>query len=136
MRIIAFGSKPITKRLIYALAGSDFEIINSADVFNAVDLLQESSFDLVVVDSSAEGAEVTCRRIREVGSVPIVLMIGEEQPDWKEMQPLAVDGYIPDGVNGVELAARLKAVLRRFRSANELKNEPGAGAPGKILTES
>ena len=136
MRIIAFGSKPITKRLISALAGSDFELVNPSEMFEVVTLLKQDNFDLVVVDGLAREVEVTCRRIREVGSVPIVLMIEEGQPDWKEMRPLAVDGYIPDGVNGVELAARLRAVLRRFLSVNELKNEAGAGAPGKILTES
>ena len=136
MRIVAIGTKLTTSRLISALAGSDFEFVYPTTLFDVETLLKQDKFDLVVMDNSTKGIEMTCRRIREIGGVPIVLMIGEEQPDWKEMQPLAVDGYIPDGVNGVELAARLRAVLRRFRAANELKNEPGAGAPGKILTES
>ena len=122
MRIIATGTKFITRRLILALVGSEFELVCPSD--------------LVVVDSLAKGVETTCRRIREVGSVPIVLMVGQERPDWKEMQSLDINGYIPRGVNEAELVARLRAVLRRFWPANELKNEPCARAPknfNKIL---
>ena len=136
MRIIATGTKFMTRRLILALVGSEFELICPSDLLEVVTLLKQDKFDLVVVDSSAKGVEATCRRIREVGSVPIVLMIGQERPDWKEMQSLDINGYIPRRVNGAELAARLGAVLRRFRPANELKNELCAGAPenfNKIL---
>ena len=137
MRIIATGTKFITRRLILALVGSEFELVCPSDLVEVITLLKQGKFDLVVVDSLAKGVETTCRRIREVGSVPIVLMINQKQPDWKEMQSLDINGYIPRGVNGVELVARLRAVSRRFQSADELKNEPCAGAPesfNKILS--
>ena len=136
MRIIATGTKFITRRLILALVGSEFELVCPSDLVEVITLLKQGKFDLVVVDSLAKGVETTCRRIREVGSVPIVLMVGQERPDWKEMQSLDINGYIPRGVNEAELVARLRAVLRRFWPANELKNEPCARAPknfNKIL---
>jgi len=135
MRIIATGTKFITRRLILALVGSEFELVCPSDLVEVITLLKQGKFDLVVVDSLAKGVETTCRRIREVGSVPIVLMVGQERPDWKEMQSLDINGYIPRGVNEAELVARLRAVLRRFWPANELKNEPCARAPG-VLTKS
>jgi len=135
MRIIATGTKFITRSLIPALVGSEFELVCPPDLVEVITLLKQGKFDLVVVDSLAKGVETTCRRIREVGNVPIVLMIGQERPDWKEMQSLDINGYIPQGVNGAELVARIRAVLRRFWPANELKNEPYAKAPG-ILTKS
>ena len=134
MRIIATGTKFITRSLILALVGSEFELVCPPDLVEVITLLKQGKFDLVVVDSLAKGVETTCHRIREIGSVPIVLMVGQEQPDWKKMQSLDINGYIPRGVNGAELVARLRAVLRRFRPANELKNEPYAGAP-KIFNE-
>jgi len=129
MRIMAMGTKFITRSLILALAGSEFELVCPSDLLEVTTLLKQGKFDLVVVDSLAKGVETTCRRIREVGSVPIVLMVGQERPDWKEMQSLDINGYIPQGVNGTELVARLRAVLRRFWPTNELKNEPCARAP-------
>ena len=129
MRIIATGTKFITRSLLLALVGSEFELVCPSDVLEVTTLLKQDKFDLVVVDSSARGVETTCRRIREVGNVPIVLMIGQEQPDWKGMQSLDINGYIPQRASGTELVARLRAVLRRFWPANELKNEPCARAP-------
>jgi len=123
MRIIATGTKFITRSLIPALVGSEFELVCPPDLVEVITLLKQGKFDLVVVDSLVKGVETTCRRIREVGSVPIVLMVGQERPDWKEMQSLDINGYIPQGVNGAELVARIRAVLRRFWPANELKNE-------------
>ena len=134
MRIIATGTKSLTRRLILALVGSEFELVCPPDLVEVITLLKQGKFDLVAVDSSAKGVETTCRRIREIGSVPIVLMVGQERPDWKEMQSLDINGYIPQGVNGAELVARLRAVLRRFWPANELKNEPCAETLG-ILAE-
>ncbi len=121
MRIIAIGTKFMTKRLIFALAGSEVELVSPSEVLEVITLLKQDKFDLVVVDSLVKGAETTCRRISELGSVPIVLMIGQRQPNWKEMQSLDIDGYIPQGVNGVELAARLRAVLRRFHPAEQVE---------------
>jgi len=131
MRIMVMGSRSVTRRLISALAGSDFELVCPSEVLEAVILLKRNQFDLVVMDSSTEGAEATCHRVSEAGNAPVVLMIGQKQKDWKKMQSLDVDGYIPQEVNGVELVARLRAVSRRFQSADELKNESCAIAPGK-----
>jgi len=121
MRIIAIGTKFMTKRLIFALAGSEVKLVGPSEVLEVITLLKQAKFDLVVVDSLAKGVETTCRRIRELGSVPIVLMIGQRQPNWKEIQSLDIDGYIPQGVNGAELVARLRAVLRRFRPAEQVE---------------
>jgi len=122
MRIMVMGSKPVTKRLISALAGSDFEMACPSEVLEAVTLLKRDKFDLVVVDSSAEEAEATCHRVNEAGNTPVVLMIVQKQRDWQRMQSLDVDGYIPQEVNGAELAARLKAVSRRFHTRAPEKN--------------
>jgi len=132
MRIMAMGSRPVTGRLISALAGSDFELACPAELFEAVVLLKRHQFDLVVVDSSAEGAEATCHYLNKVRNTPLVLMIMRKRQDWRKTQSLEVDGYIPQEVNGAELVARLKAVSRRFHSASELKNAPLARAPEKF----
>jgi len=121
MRIMAIGAKALTRRLISALAGSGFELVCPSEVLEVVTLLKQGKFDLVAMDSLAKGVETTCRRIRETGSVPIVLMINQQQPDWKEMQSLDINGYIPQGVNGAELVARLRAVLRRFWPAEQVE---------------
>lgn len=122
MRVMVMGSKPVTERLISALAGSDFEMACPSEVLEAVTLLKRDQFDLVVVDSSTEEAEAACHRVNEAGNTPVVLMIIRKQHDWKKMQSLGVDGYIPQEVEGAELVARLKAVSRRFHTRAPEKN--------------
>ena len=134
MRIMAMGTKLITRRLILTLAGTEFELVCPSDVLEVVTLLKQDKFDLVVVDSLAKGVETTCRRIRDIGNVPIVLMIGQEQPDWKGMESLDINGYISQRASGTELVARLRAVLRRFWPANELNDGLYAKAP-EVLAE-
>ena len=123
MRIIAIGTKLMTKRLILALAGSEFELLIASEMLEAIVLLKQDKFDLVVVDSLAKGIETTCRRIRELGSVPMVLMIGQKQLNWKEIQSLEIDGYIPQGVNGAELVARLRALTRRLEPDRQVRDK-------------
>jgi len=43
-----------------------------------------------------------------------MLMINQKEPDWKEIARADLDGYVPQWVNGPQLAACLKAVVRRF----------------------
>jgi DNA-binding response OmpR family regulator len=123
MRIIAIGTKLMTERLILALAGSEFELLIAPEMLEAIVLLKQDKFDLVVVDSLAKGIETTCRRIRELGSVPMVLMIGQKQLNWKEIQSLEIDGYIPQGVNGAELVARLRALTRRLEPDRQVREK-------------
>ncbi len=136
MRIMAIGTKFITRRLILDLVGSDFELVCPSDLLEVTTLLKQDKFDLVVVGSLAKGVETTCHRIREVGSVPIVLMIGQERPDWKEMQSLDMDGHIPHGVRGAELVARLRAVSRRFCPTEQVEKMNPVPEHLRILTKS
>ena len=136
MRIMVMESRSVTRRLISALAGSDFELGCPSELLEAVILLKRNQFDLVVMDSSTEGAEATCHRVSEAGSVPVVLMIGQKQQNWKKMQSLDVDGYIPQGVNGAELVARLRAVLRRFCPTEQVEKMNPVPEHLKILTKS
>ena len=135
MRIIAIGTKFITRRLISALAGSDFELVCPPEVLEVVTLLKQDKFDLVVVDSLIKGVETTCRRIREAGSVPMVLMINQKQPDWEEMQSLDMDG-IPHGARGTELVARLRAALRRLYPTEQVEKMKPVPEHLRILTKS
>ena len=90
-----------------------------------VALLGQKRFDLVVVDASVEKAEVACRSVSQLGHVPVVLMVKKRQANWEELKSLDVDGYLPDGVGGAELAVRLQAVVRRRSSAKRIgKSKP------------
>ncbi|MDD4876832.1 MAG: hypothetical protein PHQ86_06880 [Dehalococcoidales bacterium] len=133
MKIIYSGTKIMARRLMFALTGNDYELVCTNEVGEIEQLQKQNEFDLIVLDSSAKQSHMTCRYIREINSVPIVIMIGKRQADWSEMQLMDVDGYIPEGVDGAELAARLRAIIRRFRGKKDLSNDVCISALG-ILT--
>ena len=107
MRVVVLGDDMMVRRLSASLARQGIEVVGTVPV------LGEEGFDLVVVDSLEEEAETACRRIKQTRGVPVVLMVRGRQTDWDKLQSLDTDAYIPEGVSGAELAARLRAVVRR-----------------------
>jgi hypothetical protein len=75
------------------------------------------------VDSLSEEIETACNHIRELGTIPLVLIVNSKKADWKRLQPLAADGYLPVEAGKNELTARLKAMHRRFFMVNRLKDD-------------
>lgn len=71
---------------------------------------------LVVLDIGLPGMDGfdVCRRMRATSSVPIVMLTArDEEPDRVAGLELGADDYVPKPFSLRELAARLKAVLRR-----------------------
>ena len=125
IRIIVFGSKKTVQKLTASLDGKRFDLVSLTEAPEVVALLGQKRFDLVVVDASVEKAEVACRSVSQLGHVPVVLMVKKRQANWEELKSLDVDGYLPDGVGGAELAVRLQAVVRRRSSAKRIeKSKP------------
>lgn len=85
-------------------------------------------YDLVVLDvmlPKLNGMDVL-RRLRELSGVP-VLMLTARGDDVDRILGLEIgaDDYLPKPFNTRELAARIRAILRRPRSSD--------GSPGKVL---
>ena len=122
MRIMVFGRRRTIQRLIAFLAGEEIEMVGIPDGLDEMMVLQEEyGFDLALVDSLAEEAEATCHRINKFGSIPLVLIVSQRQADWERLQSLGTDGYLPEEARGAELAARLRAILRRLCPAGQVE---------------
>jgi DNA-binding response OmpR family regulator len=85
----------------------------------AVAALDRGPVHLVVLDiglPDLDGFEV-CRRIRARHSVPVIMLTArEEEPDRVAGFEVGADDYVPKPFSPRELAARVKAVLRRTES--------------------
>ena len=114
MRVIAFGNKMMIRRLTTSLARGGIEVVSLSEVSEAVALLKQERFDLVIVDGLMEEAGLVCHCISELRYIPVVLMIREAQADWRKLQSLDADGFIPDWAGQAELAARLRSIARRW----------------------
>ena len=93
--------------------------------------MQELRPDLVVLDvmlPGLDGFEV-CRRIREISTVPILLLSAKgEEIDRVIGLEIGADDYLTKPFAMRELLARVRAMLRRARMSPVLSDVNGAGA--------
>jgi len=91
--------------------------------------------DLVVLDlmlPSMGGLEV-CRRLREVAPVPVIMLTARgEEADRIAGLELGADDYVAKPFSPGELAARVRAVLRRASGALAAPGEPAVLSAGEL----
>jgi DNA-binding response OmpR family regulator len=110
-----------TVRLYLEHAG--FEVITAGDGAGALDLARrEPAPDLVVLDlmlPGIDGLEV-CRRLREESAIPLIMLTARSsEEDRLEGLDLGADDYVVKPFSPRELAARVRAVLRRAPGASD-----------------
>ena len=117
MKVLLFADHSSARKLASSLQGRGHILVSTSEVPELANLLAKERFDLAVVDSRMENAEKACRHLDELCAIPLVLMVREKQADWAQLLPIDVDGYLPEGVKGAELVARLQAIWRRHSAA-------------------
>ena len=102
------------------LALEGFETHAVHDGAEAVGHCRERQYDAVVLDvmlPGMQGLEVL-RRLREFSQTPILMLTARgEDTDRIVGLEMGADDYLPKPCNPRELAARLRAILRRFEQA-------------------
>jgi len=98
------------------LAAEGFQVGYAADGQAGVDAVASGDYSLVVMDITMpimDGFEAL-RRIRQFSEVPVLMLTARgEELDRIVGLELGADDYLPKPFNPRELAARLKAILRR-----------------------
>jgi DNA-binding response OmpR family regulator len=100
------------------LRGFGFDVVAQPDAASGLAALRGGGFDAVVLDvmlPDLDGLEV-CRRMRADSALPIVMLTARGDPADRILGlELGADDYLPKPFDPRELAARLRAVLRRGR---------------------
>jgi DNA-binding response OmpR family regulator len=98
------------------LAGLGMRVTVRANAAEGLAALRHGSFDALVLDvmlPDVDGFEV-CRRVRAESDLPILMLTARgEETDRIVGLELGADDYLPKPFNPRELAARLRAILRR-----------------------
>ena len=98
------------------LSGNGYTVQTAATATAGLTDLGRRAPDAVILDvmlPDLDGFE-TCRRIRTVSDVPILMLTAKgEETDRIVGLELGADDYLPKPFNPRELLARLKAILRR-----------------------
>jgi DNA-binding response OmpR family regulator len=111
----------------YTFAHEGFEVESTGDGAAALELLDESTFDLVILDlmlPHVSGIDV-CRKLREKGdTTPIVMLTAKDSElDLVVGLEVGADDYVPKPFSRAELVSRVRALLRR----REYDRETAAG---------
>ena len=127
--LVVDDEKLIVKGIKFSLEQDGMEVTTAYDGEEALQLIKEKSFDLVVLDvmlPKMDGLQV-CSETREFSQVPIIMVTAKGE-DMDKIMGLeyGADDYITKPFNILELKARIKAILRRSVkkavAAPEVKN--------------
>ncbi len=91
----------------------------------ALKLLEQKEFDLIILDimmPNMDGIEA-CMKIREERNLPII-MLSAKSEDMDKIQGLAsgADDYLTKPFNPLELIARVKSRLRRYKNTIQIRS--------------
>lgn len=121
-----------TRRLErFVLEDEGFSVFEVRSGEEALDALDEERPTLILLDIGLPGIDgfATCQRIRELSEIPIIIVTGE---DWDEDKvrglELGADDYVTKPFSTTELAARVKAVIRRYKPV-DLPTPPPPSSP-------
>lgn len=116
--LIIDDDRELCALLIEFLQLEDFECSAVHDGLQAVEHCRNGRFDAVVLDimlPGLQGLEVL-RTLREFSAMPVLMLTARgDDTDRIVGLELGADDYLPKPCNPRELAARLRAILRRSR---------------------
>ena len=123
--LVVDDERPIVDILRFNLEREGYTVLEALDGAEGLESALTNSPDLVLLDvmlPKMDGFEV-CRKIREKSGVPIIMITArEEEVDKVLGLEMGADDYITKPFSMRELTARVKANLRRIKTAEQPDN--------------
>jgi two-component system catabolic regulation response regulator CreB len=121
-RVLVVEDEPsIAENVDYSLSSEGFEVTLAGTGEEALDLLDSLDPDFVVLDVGLPGISGfdVCREIRRRSTVPVLFLTArEDEIDRVVGLELGADDYVVKPFSPRELAARVRAILRRSSGSN------------------
>ena len=120
--------KQIVEAIDIYLTGEGFEVIKAYDGFEALELLQNHSVNLMIIDVMMPGLDGirTTLKVRETSSIPIIILSAKSEDADKILGlNIGADDYITKPFNPLELVARVKSQLRRYTQLGNMNTQAG-----------
>ena len=122
--LLVEDEEAISEPLAAALGREGFEMLVAGTAARGLELFETRSPDLVLLDvmlPDGDGRDVL-RRIRDTSRTPVIMLTarGEEMDRVLGLE-LGADDYVTKPFSAAELAARIRAVLRRGGEAADPK---------------
>lgn len=120
--LIVDDEKPICDLIDLNLSASGYQCRTVQDGLEALKLIEEENFDLILLDIMLPGADGydIMEYIRPMGILVIFITAKHEVRDRVKGLKLGADDYLVKPFDVVELVARVEAVLRRYNKTERL----------------
>ncbi|MEP9320045.1 two-component system response regulator CreB [Pseudomonas sp. LABIM340] len=136
--LIVEDEAAIADTLLYALQAEGFETtwLNLAGL--ALERLQRDAFDLVILDvglPDISGFEA-CKQLRRFSEVPVIFLTARNaEIDRVVGLEIGADDYVVKPFSPREVAARVKAILKRTAPREALTTAPAGNGPFEVDEE-
>lgn len=132
--ILIVDDNPEIREIIQILlSGEGFQVHEAANGTQALNLIKETPFDLIILDIMMPGLNgyQTCLEMRKITNAPILFLSARTQESDKTLGfSSGGDDYLAKPFSYAELVSRAKAMIRRYQ-VYQGKPEPPA-QPSKI----
>lgn len=122
-RILVVDDDPQIRRVLrMTLVSKGYEVTDARSGEEALLRLEESKFDLVLLDINmpGQGGLATCRHIRRDPDIAIIMLtVHSTERDKVEALDAGADDYVTKPFSMPELLARIRATLRRVSLSPE-----------------
>ncbi len=124
--LIVDDEKEIRDLIDIYLKGENYETLKAENGEEALKILENNDVDLIILDimmPKVNGIEA-CLKIREEREMPII-MLSAKSEDMDKILGLntGADDYLTKPFNPLELVARVKSQLRRYKKFNKITLE-------------
>ena len=127
IRILLVDDDPNISHLIdLYLTKEGFEVTAAARGDEALKMFKASPPNLMLLDIMLPGMDgwQVCREVRKVSNIPVIMLTAKDETFDKVLGlELGADDYIVKPFEPKELVARIKAVIRRYQSADAPEKE-------------
>lgn len=128
--LVVDDEKDIADLLEIYLKAENYTVYKFYDVKKAFECIEKQAFDLAILDIMMPEISglVLCQKIREKYTYPIIMLTAKDQEvDKITGLTLGADDYVTKPFRPLELIARVKAHLRRYK--NFSSSHPNASEP-------
>ncbi len=119
--LVVDDEKEIADLVELYLMNENYNVFKLYDSKEAVEALSENKFDFALIDVMMPGIDgfELCKIIREKYNFPIIMLTAKVE-DIDKIRGLSIgaDDYITKPFNPLEMVARVKAQIRRYRNYN------------------
>lgn len=134
--LICDDEKDIVSALKIYLTGSDYKLYEAYDGIEALETVKKHDIDLVLLDimmPNLDGIQVISR-LREECNIPVIFLTAKsEDADIILGLDIGADDYITKPFNPIELKARVKSQLRRYKVLGAAPMEKDVLSVGDIV---